>query len=1616
MTNTEYGIVNAFGAAQRLGAKVNGRIVYSLEDLVQFQPLYLAMPADIAWSEILVCSAEDELRAKAKASKQKDKNKLRQLQMQYDPSLMCYFNPTEYAAAMGLYTGPAPANGGATPGGDEPGGGASAKAPALSPVEEAVIAKRRLATLLDDVGPETIGSILESFQEIAITCTHTLQEVIELLFDHAIADPLLCESYAQLCTGISEKTPEFKEGAKTINFRRVLLTRCYEALVEEPDAQHQQPPHQQQQQQHMTTLTVSNNSKPHGGAAAAPQHSWRRRCMLRNVRLIGELFRRQLLTENVMHVCVAMMLDDEVKPQAEVISAACELLTLVGDLLDGSSPASRRTMDEYFAVFSRLGSNVQLPAAVKTAVSDMTALRSSGWAKKRTDATPSPAKATVGVAPAAPTPTPSPPAAATEAVAVAVPVVPVTVAVPADATAAVVAATVAVEATEAEAEPAAEAAEPLEYIGAVTLVRFSADGSLLFVGVGPAVSVYAAASGALVAQFGVFPRGILHGSDFVASSDDNGVVAAFFGQKRVALLRGLPQTLAQALDDDAVAAATAAQRTRSFGDWVFDVRVLISQTQPRLALAVGLAHNYVQIWEPERDCVLRSVQCAERCILYALAFHGRSVDELVVAAGTVFQQILLWKPFASSDDGRNDDDAGAVAPAQRLHSHNGVLFKLEWSDDASMLASVSDDRTVQLWSTRGAGCFPVQSAARRADGFLESTHATLAIMRAQLDVPAGASADLSQRFRSVFRSWGHSARLWDVKFCAYGLATTSEDAACKIWDFAGNCLASLHGHAGRHVWRVAVHPSQAVVATGGADGAVKLWDLHDQAKSTSSDSDAFCRRIPLFADSGGRHARVGGGGGVAGKTSGKSKTAGVRDIVVEQRRGERAFLASELGQIFAIDVPAQTSSLFYTLANNESEQLDSGALAPPSHPSTLALDSGGELLLVGDSVGVVSIIDTETATLTLSWRAHASRVIKVLWDRDGASSSLFTLSVDGAVREWRAVAVENESSSGSGGLGMQLVASFKSPGKSAASTLLVVDRAATRNIVCGDGRGNVFVFRRSLRDPPPVANSVEGGGAAGDPPSLVLRGVHGRDQVSALVLHDRVLYSGGHDGYLCSYATEFSDAAGDEGALRLRSTGRDSIKGVATVKSLWLSAARELFVLGFYASQAILYNASAQYRIFSIECGGWRRPHALVTRDVNGSGSLPAHTFLFTPPVASKADALELKVHSTIAPRAAPPPLLAAISLHHQYHGKMTTCVVQIGDRLVTAADDNSIKLHRQQLPAARWQCVATGVAHTTTVRALTHFRVGGAHIVLSGGGKQRVSAWRVPDDADAVEFVCGFESEQALQDHRILGLATFAVAGPSGDSERHRLVAACNSEGAVQLLLLDLARATLVELGHVRSSKKPILSCAGFQRRHGSDAAQDAAMLAVGSTDGLVTLWSLAGVVRELESAADDLTAVANAAAFRRLLSYLVPVEAYVAHAMGVNCLAIARHDASSFAVVSGGDDQSVRLRAYATGGESYEVAGDARAANASGSAIKAVYADGARVFVAGYDQRVSQWRIVDSDAAGAASPTLALEWQCAAFSECADIAGLAAWESGAGAHTVVVVGQGLQTIRFHE
>ncbi|KAJ0403480.1 hypothetical protein ATCC90586_003593 [Pythium insidiosum] len=180
---------------QRLGRYVNDRLVYTIPELLQFQTLYQMPPPNLQWTDTLAIISPPDVKAKAATKSKKEKAGKKSAsatatsaQLQYDPTLMCYFNPTEYTAALNMAMN-------------------SSKDGSSSDAS----GRGALDSLLDDVTTESVASILQSFEEIEITCTTTLQELIGFLFDRAIAASDHCEGFAQLFSGISERTPEFKE-------------------------------------------------------------------------------------------------------------------------------------------------------------------------------------------------------------------------------------------------------------------------------------------------------------------------------------------------------------------------------------------------------------------------------------------------------------------------------------------------------------------------------------------------------------------------------------------------------------------------------------------------------------------------------------------------------------------------------------------------------------------------------------------------------------------------------------------------------------------------------------------------------------------------------------------------------------------------------------------------------------------------------------------------------------------------------------------------------------------------------------------------------------------------------------------------------------------------------------------------------------------------------------------------------------------------------------------------------------------------------------------------------------------------------------------------------------
>ena len=59
-----------------------------------------------------------------------------------------------------------------------------------------------------------------------------------------------------------------------------------------------------------------------------------KRRMLANINFIGELFKVQMLTSNIMHYCITTLLDEKNEPDEEKIELLCKLLQSIGEKLD----------------------------------------------------------------------------------------------------------------------------------------------------------------------------------------------------------------------------------------------------------------------------------------------------------------------------------------------------------------------------------------------------------------------------------------------------------------------------------------------------------------------------------------------------------------------------------------------------------------------------------------------------------------------------------------------------------------------------------------------------------------------------------------------------------------------------------------------------------------------------------------------------------------------------------------------------------------------------------------------------------------------------------------------------------------------------------------------------------------------------------------------------------------------------------------------------------------------------------------------------------------------------------------------------------------------------------
>ncbi|XP_031502543.1 eukaryotic translation initiation factor 4G isoform X2 [Nymphaea colorata] len=235
--------------------------------------------------------------------------------------------------------------------------------------DKEVAKQRQLTGILNKLTPQNFEKLFMQVKEVDIDNAVTLRGVISQIFDKALMEPTFCEMYADFCFHLAGALPDMVENNEKITFKRLLLNKCQEEFERGEREQ-----------------AEADKSEEEGAAkqteeAREEQRLKSRRRMLGNIRLIGELYKKKMLTERIMHECIKKLLGQFDDPDEEDLEALCKLMSTIGAIID--HPIAKEHMDAYFDRMQKLSVNQKISSRVRFMLRDTIDLRRNKWQQRR---------------------------------------------------------------------------------------------------------------------------------------------------------------------------------------------------------------------------------------------------------------------------------------------------------------------------------------------------------------------------------------------------------------------------------------------------------------------------------------------------------------------------------------------------------------------------------------------------------------------------------------------------------------------------------------------------------------------------------------------------------------------------------------------------------------------------------------------------------------------------------------------------------------------------------------------------------------------------------------------------------------------------------------------------------------------------------------------------------------------------------------------------------------------------------------------------------------------------------------------------------------------------------
>lgn len=700
----------------------------------------------------------------------------------------------------------------------------------------------------------------------------------------------------------------------------------------------------------------------------------------------------------------------------------------------------------------------------------------------------------------------------------------------------------------------------------------------LLAGTGSQLLFYDLLTGNMIASFQVFKGVRVHGISCLPVSSNSTLTfkVAVFGERSLKLFLftiQLPHNHNLHL-----------LSSQSLAHWVLDVcfveDCLIEGSQ---FLAIGCTNNTVYFWDTFTSTISYQVSSPDRCLLYTMRMWGHKIDSLLVASGTIYNEIIVWKvvcgystPCLDSPAKANERVATAFASELhgcnlqyeavlvcRLAGHEGSIFRITWSLDGSKLVSVSDDRSARIWE--------VLSGERDSNNVAEAT--------------------VSPSTGPVL--FGHSARVWDCCMSDSLIITVGEDCTCRVWGLDGTQLRMIKEHIGRGVWRCLYDSRSSLLVTAGFDSAIKVHQLHSSLSMGLE-----------------RHNGVEeyGGKQIFTIEIPNSKQTSLMDSKSEYVRcmhfasEDALYVATNNGFLYLAKI-SDTGDVVWTQLFHGSEEIPIVCMSVFSGNTPEHSPSVESWIALGDGKGrltVVRVVDIRMPKVKFSftWPAEAERqLLGTYWCKSLGHRYIFTADPRGRLKLWIICnTLQSISEYEAGHTNASLVAEFTScfPVR-----IICLDASFQEEVlVCGDLRGNLVLFPllRDLLHGTPVAS------VAHISPLDYFKGAHGISSVRSVSIHGSnssnvELHSTGGDGCICYM--EY-----DRCKQRMEFIGMKQVKELSLVQSLFhndnpdnnLGAGN--YAIGFASADFIIWNLSTDTKVAVIPCGGWRRPHTYFLGDI----------------------------------------------------------------------------------------------------------------------------------------------------------------------------------------------------------------------------------------------------------------------------------------------------------------------------------------------------------------------------------------------------------------------------------